>query len=454
MKVNAAAVALSGATLAMASPSASQALFRRTDYDVCTNDCTLYGTPAPDKDTFNRGPSAGYRPDRDYKICIDGTTTCSTARLEFVGLDLVVSFLDFGGGYTYDTAGVFLRKLGAAAPTSVDPNYLCTTSGPIATCTIPFSSITGRDTTDVRTLFGAMCPNGDREALEFYIAFSGTLKDSSGTVCFHQEKTCSGYTRRARAARRNDCIYSEMAYRCTKCHVPCSSAFTIAAPSHTFPAFTIAAPSHTPSTFTIAAPSHTPSAIIIAAPSHTPSAIVIAAPSHNPSTYTPTPPIPSNCGYGTAFGYQDSKKSFTFRSITTKTKGCNRWGWYQQPSASNLVSGISGSLLVGAGGNDISKATNVGTWTAKLKGGLVTVTSSTTGSYLMTEVHVEVKCPPITECAPGQYVYNSGSISTNSYTTTPGIKYPTCAGGAKPVLIIHAAISKRSTTTCSAPVAN
>ncbi|RYP56269.1 hypothetical protein DL771_012056 [Monosporascus sp. 5C6A] len=395
MKVNAAAVALSGAALAMASPLASQALFRRWDYDVCTDDCTLFGTPAPDKDTFNRGPIAGYQSDRDYKICIDGTTTCSTARLEFVGLNLVVSFLDFGGGYTYDTAGVFLQKLGATCPTSVKPNYLCTTSGSIATCTIPFTSITGLSTTNVRPLFGAMCPKGDREALEFYIAFSGTLKDSSSTVSFHQDKTCTSYTSGTCTAWCNDCIYSEMAYRCSNCNVPCPSTTTI---------------------------------------------------------LTPTP-TPSNCGYGTAFGYQDSSKSFTFRSITTSTQGCNRWGWYEQPSASDLASGISGSLLVGAGGNDISKATNVGTWTAKLTDGLVTVTGSTTGSYLMTEVHVEVKCPPITKCAPGQYIYNSGSISTNSYTTIPGITYPTCAGGAKPVLIIHAAISQSSTTTCSAPVA-
>ncbi|RYP06121.1 hypothetical protein DL764_003343 [Monosporascus ibericus] len=409
MKVNAAAVALSGATLAMASPLASQALFRRTDYDVCTNDCTLFGTPAPDEDTFNRGPIAGYQSDRDYKICIDGTTTCSTARLEFVGLNLVVSFLDFGGGYTYDTAGVFLQKLGATAPTSVNPNYLCTTSGSIATCTIPFTSITGLSTTDVRTLFGAMCPKGDREALEFYIAFSGTLKDSSSTVSFHQDKTCTSYTSGTCTAWCDDCIYNEMAYRCTNCNVPCPSTTSL-------PTLSTAVPTL--------------------------------------STTPPTPTsTPSSCDYGTAFGYQDSSKSFTFQSITTRTQGCKRWGWYEQPCASDLASGISGSLLVGAGRNDISKATNVGTWTAKLTGGLVTVTYSTTGSYLMTEVHVEVKCPPITKCAPGQYIYNSGSISTNSYTTIPGITYPTCARGAKPVLIIHAAISQLSTTACPSPIA-
>ncbi|RYP71075.1 hypothetical protein DL770_008173 [Monosporascus sp. CRB-9-2] len=433
MKVNAVAVALSGATLAMASPLASQALFPRWDYDMCANDCTLYGTPAPDKDTFNRGPIAGYQADRDYKICIDGTTTCSTARLEFVGLNLVVSFLDFGGGFTYGTAGVFLQKLGATCPTSVTPNYLCTTSGSTATCTIPFTSITGLSTIDVRTLFGAMCPKGDREALEFYIAFSGTLKDSSGTlkgssstVSFHQDKTCTSYTGGTCTAWCNDCIYSQMAYRCTNCNVPCLSPTTI----------------HT-STLN-------PSTTIIHTSTPNPSPTIIHTSTPNPSTttiHTPTP-NPSTCGYGTAFGYQDSSNSFTFRSITTSTKGCNRWGWYEQPSASALKSGISGSLLVGAGGNDISKATNVGTWTAKLTGGLVTVTSSTTDSYLMTEVHVEVKCPPITKCAPGQYIYNSGSISTNSYTTIPGIPYPTCAGGAKPVLIIHAAISQSSTTTC------
>ncbi len=105
------------------------------------------------------------------------------------------------------------------------------------------------------------------------------------------------------------------------------------------------------------------------------------------------------------------------------------------------ASGVTGTLLVGAGGNDISKATNVGTYTAKADAaGKVTVTYNLSGSYTITEAHVDLDCLPIDKCAPGQYTFKTDGLKDLSTYTTTSFKYPTCTGSSKAYLTVHAVV--------------
>jgi hypothetical protein len=109
---------------------------------------------------------------------------------------------------------------------------------------------------------------------------------------------------------------------------------------------------------------------------------------------------------------------------------------------------------VGAGGNDISKATNVGTWVATANAiGKVSVMYSLTGPYQLSEVHVDLACLPIDKCAPGSYTFGIGGLSTKSYTSPP-LQYPACGGSSQAALIIHAAVDVViASGTCPSTVA-
>ena len=167
------------------------------------------------------------------------------------------------------------------------------------------------------------------------------------------------------------------------------------------------------------------------------------------------------CSFGTAFGYQPpegtTQKSFPLN--TQSGNGCNRWGWFEKPTLADLQGGgISGFLYVGAGGNDISHAFLVGTWTATATAqGLVTVTYHLSDPpYTLADVHVDLVCtPPPLDCAPGQYTFNSGPLPPNtSDFSTPPLLYPICPAGSEAALIVHASVNVATTaTTCPGPVA-
>jgi hypothetical protein len=131
---------------------------------------------------------------------------------------------------------------------------------------------------------------------------------------------------------------------------------------------------------------------------------------------------------------------------------CNRWGWYiKLPTTAQLTAGISGPLYVGAGQNDISKAVQVGTWSAILTSSGVSVTYTLYTGYTLAEVHVDLVCS-ITTCAPGQYTYgNTNAAALGSTFTVSGLTLPSC----RPFyLIIHAIIDTTTTSTsCPAPLA-
>ncbi|OBT81315.1 hypothetical protein VE02_10113 [Pseudogymnoascus sp. 03VT05] len=183
--------------------------------------------------------------------------------------------------------------------------------------------------------------------------------------------------------------------------------------------------------------------------------------------YTPPPPPPPPtvryCPVGTAFGYSTSPLSPALNSLVPKPNTCNRWGWYVTPTAAQLSARISGPLYVGAGGNVISKATNVGTWSANSQGTDVFVTYALTGPYYPDQVHVDIGCMPFKKCAPGQYKYGNEALAgtgKSTFTTPAGaLKVPTCSTGV--YLIVHAAVDTVETipttsqsSTCHALLAN
>jgi hypothetical protein len=137
---------------------------------------------------------------------------------------------------------------------------------------------------------------------------------------------------------------------------------------------------------------------------------------------------------------------------TQSGAGCNRWGWYVPLTLSSLP--FSGPLYVGAGGNDISKATNVGSWIARLVDGKVVVTYNFVAPYTAAEVHVDLACLPIEKCAPGQYGFGStfAGDGVGSYST-PGLAWPSCGAGGKVYLIVHAKVSVATLGSCGAVVA-
>jgi hypothetical protein len=171
-----------------------------------------------------------------------------------------------------------------------------------------------------------------------------------------------------------------------------------------------------------------------------------------PTSTIVEPPL-RTCELGTAFGYQASD------SVTLNTQsgnGCNRWGWYETPTLAELQTGISGTLYVGAGGNNIANAVDVGDWTAFASPtGGVTVTYSLDPGYLLDEAHIDLDCLPIDTCAPGQYTFNAEALpNVPVYANPAPLPYPTCLEGSQAYLIIHGSVNYLTTApTCAPPVA-
>ncbi|KAJ9646313.1 hypothetical protein H2199_002362 [Coniosporium tulheliwenetii] len=163
------------------------------------------------------------------------------------------------------------------------------------------------------------------------------------------------------------------------------------------------------------------------------------------------------CSFGTAFGYSSSNpKSLTLNSYTPLPNSCKRWGWYTTLTTAQLSSGIGGPLYVGAGQNDISKATDVGTWSATLSGGNVYFTYSLSGAYSLADVHVDIGCLSFASCSPGQFKYVNDAFTDSPAVTsftTPGLKLPSCSAG-KLYVIVHASVNTaKSRSACPAPMA-
>ncbi|KAK4221913.1 hypothetical protein QBC38DRAFT_376221 [Podospora fimiseda] len=128
----------------------------------------------------------------------------------------------------------------------------------------------------------------------------------------------------------------------------------------------------------------------------------------------------------------------------------------RNPTVSELQGGISGPLYVGKSGNDITKAVDVGIWVATANAqGRVTVTYLLNPPYTLAEVHVNLVCLPLTKCAPGQYTFNAGAIpNLPTFSNPTPLVYPTCAGGSKAALAVHAAVNVVKVGSCEPPKAS
>jgi len=116
----------------------------------------------------------------------------------------------------------------------------------------------------------------------------------------------------------------------------------------------------------------------------------------------------------------------------------NRWGW-----AINLL--IPGSttypIWAGAGLNNTSNGTNVGTLTVTWNGNQVAVLYSMLPGYRLQEVHLYAGDARPTTTAPGQYGYQDSfdPLGLGTYTFTVPLKYTNSTDGVW--LIAHAVVS-------------
>jgi hypothetical protein len=102
-----------------------------------------------------------------------------------------------------------------------------------------------------------------------------------------------------------------------------------------------------------------------------------------------------------------------------------------------LQGGISGPIYIGAGGNDVTTAIDVGIWVATANAqGRVTVTYLLNPPYSLAAVHVQLACLPVGNCNPDH--------------PTP-LVYPTCSGGLKAYLIVNASINILTVTGACPP---
>ncbi|KAF6813867.1 hypothetical protein CPLU01_14551 [Colletotrichum plurivorum] len=430
MKITTAAVTvinLTGLAAALSDLSSlarqGPSILKRWDYDVCSNDCNLAGAAMPDKDNFQL-PLENNWSEQCPKIIIgsyDAPLATSRVCLDFVGSNIYFNVSSFPG-YTTKSATVTWKLMGNmidSAHWSTPPptaTLACTLSGvnDQLVCKLPFNDVLGlSSTTSIQDILAGMCPNGDREGLGFYLQFSGQVEsiDTATPIktvhTFAQEPVCTQRDSERRCTAWNPTYdYIAISYRCSKCNVtPCPT------------------PTSTANT-----------------------------------TPTTPPPTLKTCSFGTAFGYQNAVAGIqTSTTLDTQSgQGCNRWGWYETPTLAELQSGISGPLYVGAGGNDITKAIDVGIWVATANAaGRVTVTYLLNPPYALAEVHVDLDCLPIDKCAPGRYTYNAGNIpNLPTWSNPTPLQYPVCSGESRPYLIAHASINILTvTSTCPAPKA-
>jgi hypothetical protein len=152
------------------------------------------------------------------------------------------------------------------------------------------------------------------------------------------------------------------------------------------------------------------------------------------TTCPPTTP-PGKCEVGTAFGNAPCCST----PLNAAPAICTRWGWYITGTATTTFP-ITGTLWVGAGMNDLSKGTNVGSFTITKSGTSYTITYSFKSGFSAAEVHIYAACTKPTTCAPGQF-----NLSTSPATIT--LDCPTV------YFVLHAKVNKSvpAGTVCPPP---
>lgn len=138
------------------------------------------------------------------------------------------------------------------------------------------------------------------------------------------------------------------------------------------------------------------------------------------------PPPPSTC-YGTAYGYIPGK-SETFVALGI----AKNWGWVETGKPP-----LSGPLYLGAGGNDISKATIVGSFSIAAVGSNLVLTYQTNAPWYLSSTHLYYGSAPPSKVAPGQFGNTHDGLLAG--TTTDTFTIPLDAKKTK--YIVHAGIS-------------
>jgi hypothetical protein len=137
----------------------------------------------------------------------------------------------------------------------------------------------------------------------------------------------------------------------------------------------------------------------------------------------PPPPPPSICDTAFAFG----PKTFIDYRLTT-----SRWGW-----VNTLTPGqsITQNIYAGAGQNDISKGTLVGTVNLSYIAGVVSVTVHLNSGVTASEMHIYASTSAPTTIAPGQFghTYNFSPAATGDSIGTKTFNI----GGSKAYVIVH-----------------
>jgi hypothetical protein len=152
--------------------------------------------------------------------------------------------------------------------------------------------------------------------------------------------------------------------------------------------------------------------------------------STQPCGYTP----PAGTGCGTAYGYVPGE-STPFTSLPAVNS--NHWGWVLQGPLP-----IAGPLYMGAGQNDLSKGTIVGSFAIAHVGSNLVITYTTNAPYVITEDHFYYSATLPNKVAPGQFGHShsfTGVVRTDTFTV------PFISGN--PYYIVHAAIGNPTGTT-------
>lgn len=446
---------VSATLLAAASASSVPRYFqKRWDTSLCA---TNPGVAVPDSDTLQL-PLENYRSDLCWGLCVGDQNACTTMSqicYTFSGANLVFNYSAVPG-FTYTETDIWL---GLSAPSGTPQSQYTSSNGACsisadsttASCTIPYSSIiTSGD------VLSGMCPNGDSAGLTFYLYTNAMLNNNNGTGSVPAEgrlscsdyPTCSSYL---------PDTYWELYYRCTDCPSLSSSS---PAPSSTPSSSSTPVSPVTPSSSSVTFTSCTSSIKPTSTPSKAKSTPCTTGPGNHPTPSSTT----QYCTFGTAFGYSTSC-SQTFQSMSRCPTTCQRWGWYETFTSSQISKGLSGPLYVGAGGNDQSKAINVGSWSAQMhQDGKIYVYYSAAGGYSLGQVMVDVGCAPISSCNPSGFDYTFSPAQGTTSFTTGGMAVPSCGKNGSPYLIVQATINSANTVwgwpgqpgsyQCQKPVCN
>lgn len=154
------------------------------------------------------------------------------------------------------------------------------------------------------------------------------------------------------------------------------------------------------------------------------------------SSYTVQCPPPTACTRTeTAFAYGDQ----TFFDLGLIND--NRWGW--QLTVNSFISG-STPIYAGAGQNDITKGTLVGTLNYLYGGGALYVNyQMNSPSYSLLATHLYAKDVNITKSAPGKYGNSHEALAAGTMSDTYNIQVPDTNGNGVIFVVAHAEVCFR-----------